>query len=106
MVVQRYSESKGEAVFIDVKNERVITQDGVKKLTTRYKMLRLDPTLKNRNIKMTSEELLSFLTSHCTYFDTNGLTVPVRQMIQVVTRSTEGLYHPEESFKPRTDLSL
>lgn len=106
MVVQRYGDSKGEAVYIDVKNERVISQDGVKKLSARFKMLRLDPTLKNRNVRMTSEELLSFLTSHCTYLDTTGLTVPVRQMIQAVGRTAEGVYHPEESFKPRTDLSL
>lgn len=106
MVVQRYHDSKGEAVFVDVKNERVISQDGVKKLSARFKILRLDPTLKNRNVRMTSEELLSFLTSHCTYFDTTGLTVPVRQLVQAVTKLTEGIYHPEESFKPRTDLSL
>ncbi len=106
MVVQRYSDSKGEAVYIDVKNERIISQDGVKKLSARFKMLRLDPTLKNRNVRMTNEELLSFLTSHCTYLDTTGLTVPMRQMIQAVARTTEGIVHPEESFKPRTDLSL
>lgn len=106
MVVQRYHESKGEAVYIDVKNERILSQDGVRKLSARFKILRLNPTLKNRNVRMTSEELLSFLTSHCTYFDTRGLTVPVRQMIQSVTKVTEGVHHPEESFKPRTDLSL
>lgn len=106
MVVQRYADSRGEAVYIDVKNEKIISHDGVKKLSARFKMLRLDPTLKNRNVRMTSEELLSFLTSHCTYFDTTGLTVPVRQMIQAVARVTEGVHHPEESFKPRTDLSL
>ncbi len=106
MVVQRYQESRGEAVFIDVQNEQVISLDGIKKLSPRFKVLRLDPTLKNRNIKMTQEELLSFLSSHCSFFDLTGLTVPVRQMVQKLARMTEGLYHPEESFKPRTDLSL
>lgn len=106
MVVQRYADSRGEAVYIDLKSEKIISHDGVKKLSARFKMLRLDPTLKNRNVRMTSEELLGFLTSHCTYFDTTGLTVPVRQMIQAIARVTEGVYHPEESFKPRTDLSL
>lgn len=106
MVAQRAIDSKGEAVFIDVKELRMITLDGVKKLRPHFKILRLDPTLKGRNIRMTSEELLSFLSAHCSYFDSVGLSVPVRQMIQALSKITEGLIHPQESFRPRTDLSL
>ncbi len=106
VVVQKYKDSRGEAVFVDLANERILTLDGVKKIRSQFKVLRLDPTLKNKNIRMTGEELLSFLSAHCSYFDTQGLTVPVRQMIQEVSRVGEGLIHPEESFKPRTDLSL
>lgn len=106
MVAQRAMDSKGEAVFIDVVRLKMITLDGVKNLKPNFKILRLDPTLKGRNIKMKSEELLSFLSAHCTYMDSSGLSVPVRQMIQALSKMTEGLVHPQESFRPRTDLSL
>lgn len=106
MVAQRLLESKGEAVFIDVVGLRMISVDGVKKMRSHFKILRLDPTLKGRNVKMTSEELLTFLSAHCSYLDPTGLSVPVRQMVQALSKITDGLYHPQESFRPRTDLSL
>lgn len=106
MVAQKAVDSKGEVVFIDIKGQRMISFDGIKKLRPHFKILRLDPTLKGRNIKMSSEELLSFLSAHCSYLDTAGLSVPVRQMIQALSKMTEGLIHPQESFRPRTDLSL
>lgn len=106
MVAQRAGDSKGEAVFIDVKGLNIISFDGVKKIKPHFKIMRLDPTLKGRNIRMTSEELLSFLSAHCSYLDSSGLSVPVRQMIQALSKMSEGLIHPQESFRPRTDLSL
>ncbi|MDO9181828.1 MAG: hypothetical protein Q7U04_05440 [Bacteriovorax sp.] len=106
MVAQRAIDSRGEVVFIDILGLKMITLDGVKKLRPHFKILRLDSTLKGRNIKMSNEELLSFLSAHCSYLDSSGLSVPVRQMIQALSRMTEGLIHPQESFRPRTDLSL
>ena len=106
MVLQRVNESKGEAVFVDVVGNKILSLDGIKKLGPKFKVLRLDPTLHGRNIRMTSEELLSFLSAHCSYMDYSGLSVPVRQMIQTLAKMTEGLVHPEESFRPKTDLSL
>lgn len=106
MVAQRPIDSKGEVVFIDVVGLRMIAIDGIKKLRPHFKILRLDPTLKGRNVKMTSEQLLSFLSAYCSYLDSSGLSVPARQMIQALSKMTEGLLHPEESFRPRTDLSL
>jgi hypothetical protein len=106
MVAQRPIDSKGDAVFIDVVGLRMISLDGVKKLRPHFKILRLDPTLKGRNIKMSNEELISFLSAYCSYLDSSGLSVPVRQMIQTLSKMTEGLIHPEESFRPRMDLSL
>lgn len=106
MVAQRPIDSNGEAVFIDVIGLRMISMDGIKKLRPHFKILRLDPTLKGRNIKMGSEELLSFLSAHCAYLDSSGLSVPVRQIVHTLSKMTEGLIHPEESFRPRTDLSL
>jgi hypothetical protein len=106
MVAQRSLESKGEVVFIDILNHKIITIDGVKKMSPRFKVLRLDPTIRGRNIVMTNEEYLSFISAHCSFMDSQGLSIPVRQMIQAFVRMTEGLVHPEESFRPRTDLSL
>ncbi|MBY0412819.1 MAG: hypothetical protein K2Q18_01575, partial [Bdellovibrionales bacterium] len=106
MVLQRVTESKGEAVFIDVVGNKILSLDGIKKLGPRFKVLRLDPTLHGRNIRMSKEELVSFISAHASYLDYAGLSVPVRQMIQELTKMTEGLVHPEESFRPRTDLSL
>lgn len=106
IVSQRPIDSKGEVVFIDILGQRMISCDGIKKLRPHFKILRLDPLLKGRNIKMTSEELLSFLTAQCSYLDSSGLSVPVRQMIQALEKMTEGLFHPLESFRPRIDLSL
>jgi len=106
VVLQRPKESKGEVVFIDVVGNKIFTMDGVKKLGPKFKVLRLDPTLRGRNIRMRHEELLSFMSAHTSYLDISGLSVPVRQMIQTLAKMTEGLVHPEESFRPRTDLSL
>jgi hypothetical protein len=106
MVAQRAVESKGEVVFVDIRNQKIITIDGIKKMSPRFKVLRLDPTIRGRNVKMTNEEYLSFVSAHCSFFDYVGLSVPVRQMIQSFVKMTEGIVHPQESFRPRTDLSL
>lgn len=106
IVLQRVIESKGEAIFIDIRNNRIFSLDGIKKIGPKFKVLRLDPTLHGRNVRMTNEELFSFLSAHASYLDYSGLSVPVRQMIQTFAKMTEGLLHPEESFRPRTDLSL
>ncbi len=106
MVLQRIHESRGEAVFIDILGSRIISLDGIKNMGPVFKVLRLDPTLKGRNIHMSKEELYSCMSSYCSYLNYTGLSVPVRQMIQTLVRMSQGLIHPKESFRPRTDLSL
>lgn len=106
MVVLRNVESKGEVVFIDVMNQNLISQDGIKKIKGRFNILKLDSTLRGRNIRMSSEELMGFLTSHSSFFDYSGLSMGVRQMICELSKHAQGLVHPRENFKPRTDLSL
>ena len=106
IVVLRNQDSKGEAIFIDVAKQNIITQDGIKKIKGRFNILKLDSTLKGRNIRMTSEELIAFLTSHTTYFDYMGISMAMRFLIQELSKSSQGLVHPRENFKPRTDLSL
>ncbi len=106
VVVMRQNKSQGEAVYLDIFNGNVISLDGYKKISARFKIMRLNSTLHGRNIVMTNEELLSFLTTHVSYFDYSGPSVPVRQIIQAISKKFQGLLHPEESFRPRTDLSL
>lgn len=106
MVVLRKKESMGETVFVDVRRGKLYCIDGAKPMKSLFKILRLDSVLKNKNVRMTNEELLGFLTFNSTFFDYQGLSVPVRQAIKSLARVAEGLNHPKESFKPRTDLSL
>ena len=106
MVVLKKREALGEAVFIDVRRRRLLSVDGITKMKAHFTILRLDSVLRNRNIRMTTVELVSFLSVNSTFFDYKGLSVPVRQAIQSFSKIAEGLVHPRESFKPRTDLSL
>lgn len=106
IVVMRPNEGKGEAVFVDVLKRKVLSIDGIKSIKSRFQVMRLDPMLSNRNIRMSHEELLSFLTVHTTYFDYQGPSVPVRQLLQSFSRLCDGIIHPKESFKPRSDLSI
>jgi hypothetical protein len=106
VVIMNHKESKGEAVFLDIYKNVVYTLDGVKKLDINFLILRLDNILRGRKIQMKSSELLSFLAVHCCYFDTKGLSVPIRQMIRRISVNIKGLIYPRENFKPRTDLSI
>ncbi len=106
LVCMRPSHSEGEAVFVDVMGRRILTVDSVKRMGPRFKVLRLDPTLHGKNVRMSQEELLTLLMHHSAYFDIQGPSVPVRQMIQEIARQYEGLFHPRESFRPRSGLPL
>jgi len=103
MVVLKQKESQGEAVFLDLQAKLILSCDGGIKIPLRFKILRLDNHLKNKNILMSSEELMSFLSVHCTYFDPTGHSRPVRQLLQAISRRGEGLVHPRESFQPRVN---
>ncbi len=106
IVVLNQKQSNAEAVFVDVLNQKIMSLDGERKLKGSFCILRLDPNLRNKNVEMKSEQLLSFLTQNTVYFDDRGLPTVQRQMVQAVTKMAVGLVHPMESFKPRTDLSL
>lgn len=106
IVVLNQKQSNAEAIYVDVINQKILSLDGERKLKGSFCVLRLDANLRNKNVSMKNEELLSFLTQHAVYFDDRGLPTVQRQMIQAVTKMAIGLVHPMESFKPRTDLSL
>jgi len=106
MVLLRQVDSEGEAIFLDIRRKRMLTFDGYRKMNSRFKVMKLDSSLTDKNIRMNNEELLSSLSQYCTYFDYSGPSIPVRQLIQSIVKNVEGLLHPKDSFKPRTDLTL
>lgn len=106
IVVMNQRDSEGEAIFVDVRAHRTFSIDGSERMKARFRVIRLDGTLHNRNMKMNQTEMMAFLAASTSYIDAQGLSVGVRQMIQSLARDVEGLIHPRESFKPRTDLSL
>jgi hypothetical protein len=105
-VVLKQNNSQGEVFFIDVQKRKFLSMDGATELSVRFKLLRLDRHLKNKNIKMGSDELLSFLSVHTSYFDPEGNSLAVRQLLSALSRLCEGLIHPMDSFSPRSDISL
>lgn len=105
VVILGQKESLGEAVYIDLKNFKVISEDGVSSFPSRFKILRLDSTLKDRYIIMNQGQLSSFLATQSTFLDYSGLHVPVRQLIKTLSTMSEGVVHPRDLFRPRTDLN-
>ena len=81
LVVLKKGEAQGEAVFVDVRNRKLYSIDGSRKMKRQFSILRLNSAIKNKNVVMSREELLGFLTVNTTFFDYTGLSVPVRQAI-------------------------
>lgn len=105
-VIMKAQRAQGEFFMLDVLGRRIISFDGVQRMKPQFRVMRLDSTLKGRNIRMSGEEYLSFLLHHTCFFDFSGPTVAVRQLVQTLAKGSEGLIHPEESFRPRTSLSI
>ncbi len=106
IVTQKMQDTKGEVVFIDLLHQRTISMDGCKPMKSKFQIIRPDATLKGRNIRMGREELLGLLFQRCSFFDYNGPSTPVRQMLLRLSALATGVILPQESFLPRTDLSL
>jgi hypothetical protein len=105
VVVLKQKEAQGEAVFLDLKEKMILSMDGKSRIPARFKIMRLDSRISGKNIKMTSEELLSFLSVHTVFFDPSGNSLPVRQLLQAISRMSEGLIHPRESFQPGGEVT-
>lgn len=89
LTVQKKSDSNGETVYLDVRNRKVIDRNGVHKLDGTFSFIRLNNSIK-RTTQMSPETLLGFLSSRCTYLDPQGLSVPVRQMLQRIAQEYLG----------------
>lgn len=98
VVVLGQTEAMGEALWIDMFKEKIITSLEEKKLRQNNLIVRLDPVLKGQNTRMTRSELLSFLMIHNIFLSVNGPSIPVRQVLQALSKICQGVVHPKQSF--------
>ncbi len=105
-VVLNQKESMGEVVFVDVLNQKMMSMDGVRDISGGLEILRLDSGLRDRSQTMRSTELLSFLSVKTSYLDPEGVSTPVRQMLNQLSKMALGKVYPRSSFQPRTDMDL
>lgn len=91
VAITRPKESKGEAIYFDLQNNVMITPDGIKEIKSTLQFLRFDNLMSTRIQKMNKEELFSFLSSHCNYISYEGLSIPVRQIIQALSKVSVGI---------------
>jgi len=106
LVVMTTEEARGEATFVNLQEQKILSIEGQQKIQARFNIMRLNASIRGKNIRMSQEELLSFLSINTSYFGHHGLSVPLRQIIQMIAKTAIGLIHPEESYRPRADLSL
>lgn len=101
VVIDKQKHSEGEVVFFDVVRNRLLTSEGVRPFKSSFHVIRLDSILKDSTRPISRDEMIGFLSTHCAYFSLEGLSVPVRQVIQTVARQFEGRRYPQESFRAR-----
>lgn len=106
VVIMKQTDSQGESIWIDIMSKKIITIDGMDRISGRFNIIRLTSDFHGKNMKMSREELMGLLSNRCTYFDYAGLSVPVRQAIRSISGSIDGVLQLQKNFRPRTDLSL
>lgn len=92
-LVQKNKEAEGQCFFIDVFQQHLLQSKKITKLQKIleiYRIEKLSRSDEKNKLKMKTEELLSFLSSHCTYFDNHGLVLPIRQMISFLPQIAQG----------------
>lgn len=89
--VMRQGESRGEIVFVDIRENRVVTGEGVKPLGPEHRILRRDKSVGKEKIRMSREELASFLIAYTSYMDYPGPIMPLRQAVLAISSRMEGV---------------
>lgn len=101
VVVMKPKEANFESFFIDIKQTKIMSIDGVKDISPGFQLLRLDPTLRDTTKKMRKEELVSFLSTNTSYFSHQGLEITLKETIYDFAMMVDGYIYPVENFKPR-----
>lgn len=104
LTVQKKNESNGEVVYLDVRNRKLMDRNGTHLVHASFAFIRLNKSIK-KNIQMSPENLLGFLSSRCSYLDHQGLSVPVRQLLQQVVKDYSGYEAAFDLASQTTDLS-
>ncbi|MCY4524397.1 MAG: hypothetical protein OXB84_06635 [Halobacteriovoraceae bacterium] len=106
MIVLNKKESSGDAVFVDVEHNKLIASNEVLPIPQNFEFIRLDRRLKGKNKKMTKEELYSFLSINCTYFDYGNKNIIIKQAIENIVYSYKGYVRMRDNLENTTDLSI
>ena len=107
LISMKATESKSEAFFIDLTNQRILTLDGAFTISSKLQILRLDSTLQPSSSRgMRPEELYSFLLHRSALFHPAGTHKQVKLAVSYLASHAKGLIWPRGSFTPRTDLDV
>ena len=106
IALARQNRSFGKAVFVDVKNESLLSSDGFCRMNSRFKVFRHSSRYLNRDVRMGAEELVSCLFAHLTYFDCEGPVMPVRRAVQALSKLVTGMDCSPGKFDSISGLSL
>jgi hypothetical protein len=87
-------DSAGHAVYWDWAEQRLVAGGSLYPLRPEHIFTRRVLQVRNREARMSGEELLSALSTHTTYLSYEGLSVSVRQSLQAMAKSIEGRHVP------------
>ena len=80
----RPKESKASAVYIDLKNNLIITHEKTYPIMAKLEFIRIDQHIRGGRIQMSKEEFLGLLHGRCIFFDFDGPSTPIKQMLNVL----------------------
>lgn len=106
MVVLKPDQADFESVFLDTKQMKLITRDGIRSLDHRMQILRLDETLRDRTRNMSPEELYSFLGANTAYFSLTGLPPALKRSLYSLATMLLGVVYPMENFRSRNGVRV
>jgi hypothetical protein len=106
VVIMKAHEARGEAAFVDLAARLVYTLDGTKKLSGKFQFIRLDQTIKGKQMVMGQVEFASYLLACTAFFNNEGPTTPIRQLVNALSKSVTAVILPRENFRPRQNADI
>ena len=105
----KQNDSDGELVFLDMYRNIGFNNKTFWTLGPEFRMVKRDSTglnsLKEGHV-ISQEEFISLLSMNCSFFDYKGLSLPIRQMIQRISKIHTCRISLAPEKLPRRDLSL